>query len=154
MSPKNIFSCIYRICHITNNELMYIGSTKNFNTRMSSHKHNIKYGLQNRLYSCINANGGLECFKFDILKTFENLTKIELRKKEDEFIKLFNPSLNTNRAYVSDEEKRANNLIAVKKHRENNEEYINKCNERSKEFRNNNPDYMKEYYKKRKRDFD
>jgi len=129
---------------------MYIGSTSNYNARMACHKHQIKFNSQSKIYKTINENGGVEAFKFDILQTYNNLDKLELRKKENEFIDLFKPSMNSIKAYITEEERKQHNNKAVKRHRANNEEYVKKCKERSKAFREKNPNYMREYYEKRK----
>jgi len=117
---------------------------------MSLHCHMARRQYQTKIYETINASGGIDEFKFEILKTFTDLTKTELRKKENEFIKLFEPVMNTNKAYLSEEEKKANNNATVKRFRENHKDYVEKCKQKSKEFRLKHPTYMSDYYKKRK----
>mmetsp|Transcript_26077 Transcript_26077/g.33877 ORF Transcript_26077/g.33877 Transcript_26077/m.33877 type:complete len:134 (+) Transcript_26077:113-514(+) len=105
-----LFSCIYTIKHICNPSLIYVGSTKNYNSRMANHLYNIKMKKNTKLYRTINEHG-IENFKFDIIQTYPNLTKKELRVKENEFIKIFDNTLNTYSAYTSVEEKKEQNRL-------------------------------------------
>ena len=122
----NKFACIYSITHITNPNLMYIGSTNNFKSRCSSHKHCIKFGLDNKLYKSIRDNGGIDEWNFQILKVCSDMTTEEIRKLEQQTIDLLEPSLNTNKSY---------NPIDLKEQKRIN----------SKRFRERNPKYMCEY---------
>tara|TARA_R110002049_G_scaffold39024_1_gene120585 strand:- start:3007 stop:3585 length:579 start_codon:yes stop_codon:yes gene_type:complete len=96
---------------------LYVGSTINFKARCSTHKNYIECGKIRLLYDNIRANNNE--YKIEILHMFpcDNLTqlRIEERRVADEL----NANLNTNRPYVTLEErleqKRLANLITNKK---------------------------------------
>ena len=102
---------------IKTNTGLYVGSTINFKTRGSHHKNCIECGKIRLLYDNIRANNNE--YKIEILHMFpcDNLTqlRIEERRVADEL----NANLNTNRPYVTLEErleqKRLANLITNKK---------------------------------------
>ena len=123
MSKK--FACIYCIAHVNKPNLIYIGSTNNFKSRCSSHKHCIKFNYQTDLYKTINEEG-IENFNFQILKDCSNLDINEIRKIEQETIDLLEPSLNKIKAY---------NPIDLKEQKRIN----------SQKFRKKNPTYMRDY---------
>ncbi len=91
-------------------ENFYIGSSFNMRDRKRKHKSNCNNPNSNeyncKVYVFIRANGGFSKWKFEILveKEFEN--KNALIIKEQECIKLFKPSLNSNNAYLTEEERR------------------------------------------------
>ena len=81
-------SCIYKIWK---HNFIYIGSTCNFNQRMSQHKsscNNIKSKSYNlKIYQTIRLNGGWDEFEKEIIKHVCCENKKELHEIEGEFIK-------------------------------------------------------------------
>ena len=71
----------------------YIGSSTNIEARMKSHRSNLerKRGLNKKMLSDLESGNILD-FEFVVLETFEDfqITDIELRKKEEEYIKKYN----------------------------------------------------------------
>jgi predicted GIY-YIG superfamily endonuclease len=68
---------IYKIQHITNKSLIYIGHTTNFKSRLSAHKYLWKIKT-NELYEMIRQNGGFSNFHMSIIKEFSCKKIIEL----------------------------------------------------------------------------
>jgi predicted GIY-YIG superfamily endonuclease len=83
---------IYGIYNL--NRLLYIGSTKDFNKRISCHLSNIKNNNTNskiKLYQYIKSNK----LNIEIKKLYDyNCNKEEIGIKENEIIKKLNPPLN------------------------------------------------------------
>ena len=99
----------YKICSL-DNEFIYIGSTTNFNKRMSDHKsncYNEKSKLYNiKLYATIRNNAGFDNFLFEIINSFETDDREIILKHEQELMIQYNSNLNTNRSFLSDYEKK------------------------------------------------
>ena len=92
-------SHIYKICcRDTSIEDIYIGSTANFRTRKYQHKiscNNTNSKEYNKkAYQFIRDNGGWENWDMILLEEVNVNSKLELHKKEREFIELLKPSLN------------------------------------------------------------
>ncbi len=90
---------IYRINDKKNELEFYIGSTNNMSSRKSHHKKNVhnKVGKMywGKLYQYIRANGRWDNFEIIILETGEIESKDLIRKKEQEYITLLKPTLNS-----------------------------------------------------------
>ena len=89
---------IYKISS-TNPEILdfYIGSTNKISSRKSHHKKNVRNKVGKRywtkLYVFIRNNGGWDAFKMEVIE------QTELGKEREQYyIDLLNPTLNTNRA--------------------------------------------------------
>ena len=94
---------IYFIYKIQIAELVYIGSSKNIERRFYLHKfhtNNTNY----KLYKQIRENGGWENVETQILLKMNCENKKEVLQKEEEFRKIYNATLNTYKAYISEEE--------------------------------------------------
>tara|TARA_R100000541_G_scaffold21774_3_gene31705 strand:- start:1019 stop:1600 length:582 start_codon:yes stop_codon:yes gene_type:complete len=108
---------------------LYVGSTIDFKSRCSVHKHNLDSGIIRLLYDNIRAND--MSYKIEILHMFpcDNVTalRIEERRVADDL----NANLNTNRPYVTDEErleqKRLANIISNSIHNEINNKKRGVC---------------------------
>ena len=98
----------YKICSL-DNEYIYIGSTKNVRHRISQHKsdcNNNKSKKYNyKLYLHIRQNGGLDNFYFDIIESINTNDKEIVLKQEQYLMNKYNSNLNTNRAFLSEDEK-------------------------------------------------
>ena len=84
--PDYSKSVIYKIQHLKDNNLLYIGSTTNFTQRKNKHKFSCKKG-KSKVYEMIRGNGGWYCFKMIVIKEFPCENKIQLRlcDARDEF---------------------------------------------------------------------
>ena len=125
--------CIYKIEHIENDNLVYVGHTTNFSKRKDSHKsickneNNKNYNL--KVYQMIRDNGGWDMFKMIEVEKYPCNDNREAERREDKIMKELKASMNMIRA------SRTN-----KQYREDNKETIEgKKNE-----------YMKDYMKKNK----
>jgi len=129
-------SVIYKIQHIENLELLYIGSTTNFNKRKQYHKENCntitnkKYNFL--VYKMIRDNGGWDQFKMIIIKEYPCETKTELLIEEDRLMMELKSNMNNNRAYLTDNDRKERDKL------------------RTKEYRKNHPEQYKQYDKKRR----
>jgi hypothetical protein len=86
---------IYKIvCNDENINNIYIGSTYNFAFRKSHHKYNCNNENDIYLYRFIRENGGWNNWSIFIIRKYENINKIKLRKKERKYINKLNATLN------------------------------------------------------------
>ena len=146
MAPKVIDyskSVIYKIEHVDNPELLYVGSTTDFIRRKSEHKRdcnneNKKKTYNLKLYTMIRSNGGFESFKIMIICEFPCNSKTELLIEEEKYRKELQTNLNSIKAFRSTEEKREYD----KNYNKINKEVISK---QSKEYREINKEKMKDY---------
>jgi len=119
---------LYKIKCLTTDDF-YIGSTCNFKNRIYKHKSDFKLNVRNqcdKLYDFMRINDGLDNFKFEILFTFDNITRKELLIKENELITDLKPTLNARRAYNTKEDKLKRSREAAKKYREKYPEKVKK----------------------------
>lgn len=101
---------------------LYVGSTCDFAVRKKNHKtscFNEKSDKYNtKLYQNIRENGGE--YSIELYKLFPCNTNEELRTEEEEVRKYLNANLNSQRAFMSEEEE----IKYHKEYRENNREII------------------------------
>jgi len=120
-------ACVYIIRH-NESDNCYIGSTKDFEKRKIQHERKWDKGTNKNyikmLYQFISDNGGFD--NFTIEKLYDLKDGENKYEKEQEYMDMYKPSLNNQRAFGLDIEKR----------KEYNKEY--------------NKDYKKEYYEKNK----
>tara|TARA_R110002049_G_scaffold163551_2_gene329534 strand:- start:59 stop:523 length:465 start_codon:yes stop_codon:yes gene_type:complete len=108
---------IYKI--VTGNEL-YVGSTMDLHRRRIDHKKHInnknhpKYGI--KLYKTIRDNGGE--WELTIYEENLSMTKEELRIREEEVRLLLGATLNSKRAYRTEEQRKQAAKETELKHRE------------------------------------
>ena len=96
-------SIIYKIEHVTNPELCYIGGTTNFNARKAQHKSrtlnpNDKEHMAYK-YKMIRENGGWDMFRMVALKSVNVNSKRELEMEEEQFRELYKAKLNACKAF-------------------------------------------------------
>ena len=104
---------IYKIEHIENESLVYIGHTTNFNQRKGKNKsicNNTKdNGYNRKLYRMIRDNGGWEMFRMIEIKKYPCKDKQEAERGEYDIIRELKATLNiqimNNHFFFSDEEK-------------------------------------------------
>jgi DNA repair exonuclease SbcCD ATPase subunit len=128
-------SVIYKVQHVDNENLLYIGSTTNFTKRKYGHKSKCKKSKA-KVYVMIRENGGWDCFNMIVIKKFPCENKIELKIEEDNMMRQMKTTLNNNRAYVPAEEQTIQKAINNKKYKILHQERLKK--------------HYKEYYEKHK----
>lgn len=109
MFNNTIFGIIYLIKHKTcDDKKVYVGSTNNLKKRINEHKsscNNEKCNDYNlKIYQYIRENGGFNQYEFIILECYAYNFKHDLLCKEDYYIKMYPNNLNSQRAYLTDEE--------------------------------------------------
>ena len=142
---------IYKIKHIDNDSLVYVGHTTNWEQRKYRHKsvcYNEKGKAYNlKVYQVIRENGGWNAFKMIEVQKYPCEGRREAEKRECEVMKELKSSMNTYRSYITEEEKQE----MVKEYKETNKERIS---ERKKRYYENNKDknkeQTKEYYENNK----
>jgi len=123
---------LYKIKCLTTDDF-YIGSTCNFKKRTNNHRTKFKCNVRNdcdKLYDFMRINGGFDNFAFEILFTFDNITRKELYIKENELITDLKPTLNAKRAYKTKEEKLKYQAEYRKTHPEKVKKYRAKYNKK------------------------
>jgi hypothetical protein len=136
--------CIYKIEHIENESLVYVGHTTNFNKRKGQHKsicmnENGK-AFNFKLYQMIRENGGWDRFKMIEVEKYPCKDKREAERREDEIMKELKASMNTYKSFTTEEEKKE----YEKKYRETNKD---RKQEYMKDYMRNNKDRKQEYMK-------
>jgi hypothetical protein len=119
---------IYKIEHIENESLVYVGHTTNFNKRKGQHKSNCKNENDKKfnfkLYQMIRDNGGFDRFKMIEVEKYPCKDKREAERREDEVMKELKASMNTIKSFTTDEERKEYHKDYHKEYYENNKEQI------------------------------
>jgi len=93
---------IYKIYQTELPDLIYIGSTNNFSRRKSNHKKNCTNRVSKKynypIYQYIRGCGGWSKFNMEIIDKFESDNKNSFLEKEQHYIDLLEPKLNSMRA--------------------------------------------------------
>ena len=133
---------IYKIWNDVDDEL-YVGSTTQpLSKRMNVHRAYARGGKNQRIYKHMRGCG-IDNFKIELIEYYPCETKEELLKREGHWIRKIG-TLNMNRAYTTDEEKKE----YQKEYREQNKEKMQEYQkEYQKEYKENNKDKIKEYNK-------
>ena len=135
---------IYKIEHIENDNLVYVGHTINFSKRKGSHKsickneNNKNYNL--KVYQMIRDNGGWDMFKMIEVEKYPCNDKREAERREDKIMKELKASMNMIRASRTHKQYYEDNKEKIKEYYEDNKEKI-------KEYCENNKEKIKEYKK-------
>lgn len=141
---------IYKIYCNDDDKLFYIGSTKNFSSRKSSHKssfNNPNDKSHNKyLYKIMRENGNWDNWTMTPIKTYI-CDKRQAELYERETIEELKPTLNKNCPFNTLEERIEKTNIAIKKWTEKNHD---KIIEKKREYYKNNKDKAKEYNEKNK----
>jgi len=100
--------CIYKIEHVDDERLVYVGHTTNFDKRKTAHKSSClnekgkKYDL--KVYQIIRENGGWGNFKMIEVEKYSCNDKREADKRETEVMKELKSNMNTNMSFRTEEE--------------------------------------------------
>ena len=105
--------CIYKIEHIENESLVYVGHTTNFNKRKGHHKcsckneNNKNYNL--KVYQMIRDNGGFDRFKMIEVEKYPCKDKREAERREYEVMKELKANMNAIKSFLTEEERKEYN---------------------------------------------
>jgi len=125
--------CIYKIEHIDNESLVYVGHTTCFDKRKTKHKSGCKndngktYNL--KVYQMIRQNGGWEMFKMIEVEKYPCADKREAERRENEVMKELRACMNTNKSFIQE---------MSEYHKEYYELHKEKKKEQVKEYQKNN----------------
>ena len=146
--PIDYSNCsIYKIEHIEDESLIYVGHTTNFKQRKAQHKQNCnnennkEFNL--KLYTMIRQNGGFEMFKMIEIEKYKCNDRREADKRENEVMKELKATMNKNRSFITEEEHKDK----IKQYYEDNKDKIVK---KKKEYYEDNKDKIKQYYEDNK----
>ena len=112
---------IYKIQHLDDETLLYVGHTTDFTKRKSSHKANLKNtnnkAYNFKVYQMIRDHGGWEMFNMTEIKAFSCSCRREAEAEEDKVMREMKATMNMNRAYKSEEDKKQDKKIERQKKR-------------------------------------
>jgi len=137
--------CIYKIEHIDDEKLVYVGHTTNFDKRKTQHKRSCKndndthYNL--KVYQMIRENGGWEKFLMLEVEKYPCNDRREAERRENEVMKEVKASMNMRNSFRTQEEITEYKKEYDTNYRENNKE---KIQEYGKEYRENNKPKIQE----------
>ena len=98
--------CIYKIEHIENENLLYIGHTTEFNKRKAQHKYSCKNEISKnfniKLYQMIRENGCFEMFKMIEVEKHPCNDRREADKRETEIMKEFKANMNMRNSFMTE----------------------------------------------------
>jgi hypothetical protein len=95
---------IYKLVCKTCPEYSYVGHTKRLQDRTSKHRADSLKGMS-KLYTTIRDTGGWDNWELIVIDKIECEDAYGAKEKEEEFRVLLNASLNTQRCFVSTEQK-------------------------------------------------
>ena len=100
--------CIYKIEHIDNESLVYVGHTTCFNKRKTQHKINCYNDNQKpynyKVYQMIRENGGWEKFLMLEVEKYPCADKREAERRENEVMKELRASMNMRNSFLTQDE--------------------------------------------------
>ena len=104
---------IYKIQHVNDETLLYVGQTTDFTKRKSAHKSRAKNSKMNdcKLYSMIRDNGGWDMFNMIEVKKFPCTNKKEAEAEEDRVMRELKSTLNSNSSENGDHTFKSNSQI-------------------------------------------
>ena len=150
---------IYKIEHIEDDNLLYVGHTTCWDKRKCSHKSKCNnecgthYNL--KLYKMIRGNGGWNMFRMIEVEKFPCVDKREAERRENEVMKNLKANMNTNKSYLSKEElegiqreyKKINRFELNEKQKAYTIKNKDKIKAGKNKYREENIDKIKEYEK-------
>ena len=143
---------IYKIEHIENEDLVYVGHTTCWDKRKCQHKINCNNErmkeFNNKLYKMMRNNGGWDMFKMIEVEKYPCNDKREAEKRENEVMKELKATMNTIQSYTTKEQKQKSSKQYYKVYKE-----LNKIDlqAKKKKYREENRislnEKLKDYYK-------
>jgi len=137
-------ACVYKLYHESNPDKLYIGSTKNsLSVRLQKHKNDMNR-YNSKVYTYLRPLDWMGV-RIQIIEIFQYETRKEILAKEDYYIKLMRPELNTISAVFDvDQWKRY-----LQQYRDVNKERIKEYRElhknKAKQYRELHKDKIKQY---------
>jgi hypothetical protein len=100
LSMNYLNCCIYKIEHIDDENLVYVGHTNNFKQRKQRHKSSCnnetdKSKHNRKVYQMIRKNGGWDMFRMIEIEKYPCNNKQEAEKREFEIMRKMNARTNT-----------------------------------------------------------
>jgi len=138
--------CIYKIEHVDNESLVYVGHTTCFNKRKAQHKINCyndtceKYNL--KVYQMIREHGGWSDFIMIEVEKYPCKDRREAERRENEVMKELKASMNMRKSFSTEDENK-------EKKREYYQSNIPKIQEYTKCYREINKPKLKEKEKEK-----
>ena len=124
---------IYKIQHIDDNTLLYVGHTTDFTKRKSAHKANLNNtnnkAFNYKVYQMIRDNGGWDMFHMIAIKTFACSNKREAEAEEDRVMRELKVTMNNNRALLTEQDKKDDKKSYREEHASEIREYRKKYDE-------------------------
>ena len=112
---------IYKIQHLDDESLLYVGHTTDFTKRKSSHKANLKNtnnkAYNFKVYQMIRDHGGWEMFNMTEIKALSCSCRREAEAEVYRVMREMKATVNMNRAYKSEEDKKQDKKIERQKKR-------------------------------------
>jgi hypothetical protein len=131
--------CIYKIEHVDDESLVYVGHTTSFDKRKTSHKNNCYNDndkqYNSHVYQMVRENGGWEMFKMLEVEKFPCKDRREAERRENEVMKELKASMNMRKSFRTEEEKKLYMEEYNKEYQKTNKERIE---EQRKNYRKNN----------------
>ena len=132
--------CIYKIEHVDDESLVYVGHTTCFDKRKTTHKGSCKNDNDRhynfKVYQMIRQNGGWDAFKMIEVEKYPCADKREAERRENEVIKELRANMNTNKSFRTQDE-------ITEYHKEHNTNY-------RKVHKDEITEHKKEYYESNK----
>jgi len=111
--------CIYKIEHIEDESLVYVGHTTSFDKQKTAHKNNCynekgknKFNL--KLYQKMRENGGWDMFKMIEVEKYPCKDRREAKRRENEAMKDLKANLNMRNSFLTEEEMKKSTMKDVK----------------------------------------
>ena len=134
--PMDYSKCsIYKIEHVDDESLVYVGHTTNFVKRKTSHKSSCynendrHYNL--KVYQMIRENGGWDAFKMIEVEKYPCKDRREAERRENEVMKEFKSNMNMRKSFSTEEE---NKLYMEEYNKKYYEIYKEKIQEQKKNY--------------------
>jgi hypothetical protein len=128
----------------------YIGHTVNFSNRKNQHIRNTSnendhkhYHLKH--YDVIRQTGGWDEWEMIEIEQFKGKTKLEARIREQQLIEEYGANLNSLKAYITEDERKATKNAITEKYREENKE---KIRQQEKKYKEDHKEIIAEQMKK------
>ena len=146
---------IYKIQHKTIDELIYIGSTTNFNQRKYSHKFNScdekSREYNTKKYVMLRENGGWDMFTMVLVKKYPCNDYLEAFAEEERIRRELNANMNAQRCFRTTKQLKEDQKQYRETHKEKSKEYQKQYNETHKEeFKENKKQYYETHKEEKK----